>query len=153
MLFVFSPRVIRIHQLCTFRSPEMNICTPTSVLVGAHEIVEFHILRVGTGKTENSDIFKILKHSHFRVMCTHNNQLRQQGSHSLYTNNEHTYVTSLAHTPLCTRDCVTQKSARCRSGEGNVWSVNVWDDTMYNVERASGCTRKTGISHFACRYR
>jgi len=46
----------------------MNICTPTSVLVGVREIVEFHILRVGTGKTENSDIFKLLKHSHFHVM-------------------------------------------------------------------------------------
>jgi len=43
---------------------------PTSVLVGVPEIVEFHILRVGTGKIENSDIFKILKHSYVHVMCT-----------------------------------------------------------------------------------
>jgi hypothetical protein len=53
----------------------MNIFTPTRVLVGVHEIVEFHILRVGTGKTENNDIFKGLQHSHFHVMCTHNRQL------------------------------------------------------------------------------
>jgi len=43
----------------------MNICTSTSALVGVHEIVEFHILRVGTGKIENIVIFKTLEHSHF----------------------------------------------------------------------------------------
>jgi len=59
-------------QLLTLQSPEMTICTPTRALVGVHEIVEFHILRVGTGKTKNNDIFKVLKHSHFRVMCVHN---------------------------------------------------------------------------------
>jgi len=52
-----------------FSIPGNEYLPPTRVLVGVHEIVEFHILRVGTGKTENSDIFKILKHSHFHVMC------------------------------------------------------------------------------------
>jgi len=34
-----------------------------------------------------------------------------------------------------------------------VRSPNARDDKMCTVERASGCTLKTGISHFACRDR
>jgi len=73
--FVLQSRRNADVLLLTFRPWKMNICTPTRALVGVHETVEFHILRVGTGKTENSDVFKILKHSHFHVMHVYNRLL------------------------------------------------------------------------------
>ena len=45
------------EQFHAFRIHQMNICTPSNVLVGVPEMVKFRVLLVGTGKCENIDVF------------------------------------------------------------------------------------------------
>jgi len=68
------------------------------------------------------------------------------------TNNTHMQQYSCTHCGICTTVRHT-KICTVSNGVRNVRPRNARDDKMHSVERASVCTRKTGISHFACRDR